>query len=98
MRRLSLLVLCLGVLTFGLLGCSDKKKPAAEEPEVATCETNADCAQGEVCLANECASAAPGAIYTNPSTAVTPAKVKSHVEQVNEKAQKRADDLLEAAE
>ena len=93
------MLLGLGVLSFGLLSaCGDKKKAAPEEPEIASCETNADCEQGEVCLANECANAAPGAIYTDTQRAVTPDKVKAHVNQINEKAQKRADDILNEAE
>jgi hypothetical protein len=97
MRRLSIIALSFGLLSFSF-GCSDKKKAAEEEPEIASCETNEDCEQGEVCLAKECASAASGAIYTDPSRAVTPDKVKAHVEMINEQAQKRADDILNEAE
>ena len=93
MRRLVIIA-----VSVGLLGaCSDKKNPA-EEPEIAKCESNEDCEQGEVCLANECASAASGAIYTDPSKAVTPDKVKRHVDMINEQAQKRADEILSGVE
>lgn len=95
MRRLAIIALSFGLL---LGACSDKKKAAEEEPEVATCETNADCEQGEVCLANACASAASGAIYTDPHKAVTPDKVRSHVDMINEKAQQRADEILNEVE
>lgn len=78
------------------LACGDKKKPAAEEDEIEepVCESNSDCEAGMVCLAGECASAKGTDIYTNTKSAVTPDKVKRHMEQVNENAQKRADELL----
>jgi hypothetical protein len=79
--------------------CSDKKKAEAPEEEAApACETNADCAQGEVCLAKECASAAPGAIYTDPSSAVTPDKVKKEMEMINKAAEDRMNKMMEEAE
>jgi hypothetical protein len=101
MRRSSILSLSFG-LSLAVLslaaGCSDKKKSAEEEPKSAACESNADCGQGEVCLAKECAKAAPGAIYTDPQNAVTPDKVKEHMEMINKAAEERMEKALEGAE
>lgn len=95
----SLIALGLSFGIFALGACGDKKKAAEEETtEVSTCESNADCAQGEVCLAKECASAASGAIYTDPSNAVTPDKMLKHMDMVNESARKRADDIINGVE
>ena len=75
-------------------GCSSKKE--AEEQEQATsCESSSDCEAGQVCLDGACASAAPGAVYTDTDTAVTPDKVKSEVDRLNEKAEQRANEILE---
>jgi len=84
------------VLSAGLSGCG-KKKAAEEEvdDDSLTCETNDDCEAGWVCLAGECANSASGAIYTDPSHAVTPDKVKNQVDQINEASQKRADEILD---
>lgn len=84
------------MLAFG--ACSDDKKNSEATQEAATCESNADCQQGEVCLAKVCASAAPGAIYTDPSSAVTPDKVKAQMDMVNKAAEERVDKILEEAE
>lgn len=75
-------------------GCSDKKK-ATEEEQVASCEATSDCEAGEVCLDGACASTAPGAIYTDTENAVTPDKVKAEVDRINEKAEERANEILE---
>ncbi len=69
--------------------------PPAEETESLACDSNSDCERGWACLDGECANTAAGAIYTDPSSAVTPAKVKSEIERIQENSQKRADDILE---
>jgi hypothetical protein len=100
MRRLPTLILAitLGGL-FSLGACSDKKKGTDEstEAKAAACESNADCAQGEVCLANACANAAPGAIYADPQSAVTAEKAKAHMEMINKAAEERVEKALEGA-
>ena len=99
MRELAIpyLVLLSSMLAIG--ACSDNKKNSVDEAtKEAACESNADCQQGEVCLAKVCASAAPGAIYTNPSNAVTPDKVKAQMDMVNKAAEERVDKILEEAE
>ncbi len=103
MRILSSLTLALSITAFASVGaCSDKKKaaeePADEGPVEPECETNSDCDQGEVCLAQECANAASGAIYTDTENAVTPGKVKKHMEMINKQAQDRVDKMMEEAE
>jgi hypothetical protein len=82
------------------LGACSDKKAASEEPvektaNAAACETNSDCAQGEVCLAKACASAAPGAIYDDPANAVTVDKVKAQMDMINKQAEERMDEALE---
>lgn len=93
-----LLVLAFGGL-FSLGACSDKKKGADEstESKAVACESNADCAQGEVCLAKACASTAPGAIYADPQSAATAEKAKAHMEMMNKAAEERVDKALEGA-
>ncbi len=78
-------------------GCGDSKKSENASPaeEQLVCEGNDDCEEGWVCLDGECANAASGAIYTDPSNAVTPDKVKAQVDKINANAQKRADEILE---
>ena len=84
-------------MLFALGACGDKKN-SVEEAEAAACESNTDCKQGEVCLAKVCTSAAPGAIYTDPQNAVTPDKVKAHMDMVNKAAEERVDKILDEAE
>ncbi len=95
MRSLCLLTLSLCVSLFA--ACGDKKK-GEQEAQAASCESNSDCAQGEVCLAKECAKASPGAIYTDPENAVTPEKVKDHMDMINKAAEERVDAILKEAE
>ena len=77
------------------LGCGKDKKAEPTEAEPLTCESNQDCEAGWVCLDGECASAASGAIYTDPANAVTPDKVRGEIEKIQENSQKRADEILE---
>ena len=49
-------------------------------------------------MAKVCASAAPGAIYTDPSSAVTPDRVKAQMDMVNKAAEELVDKILEEAE
>lgn len=77
------------------LGCGKDKKVEPAEAEPLACESNQDCEAGWVCLDGECASAASGAIYTDPANAVTPDKVRGEIEKIQENSQKRADEILE---
>lgn len=110
MRKLTMS--CLLLLSSALLAlgaCSDKKNSvqeaireatsgSAEEATAAACETNGDCQQGEVCLANLCAKTNPGAIYTDPKNAVTSDKVKAQMDAINKAAEERVDKILDEAE
>jgi hypothetical protein len=87
-------------LAFSLTcACSGKKKQAEDSDddgvEELECEDNSDCEQGWVCLAGECSNAGSGAVYSDTKHAVTPDKVRKHLDQVNDKAQKRTDEMLE---
>lgn len=75
-------------------GCSDKKKAPAEE-QAASCEATSDCEAGQICLDGACASTAPGAIYTDTDNAVTPDKVKSEVDRINEQTEERNSEILD---
>ena len=77
MKRLAM-VLALG---FAVSACSGKKAPESEpEEDEVECQTNSDCEGNLQCLGNECVDTSSKAIYSNPSNAVTPEKVKREVE------------------
>lgn len=76
-------------------GKNDKEADPQEEAEVSSCESTADCDDGMVCLAGECASTSGSALYTDPASAVTPDKVRKEIEAIGAKRQKRHDELLE---
>jgi hypothetical protein len=71
--------LALSLLVLGLLpACNDKPSGAAAQPE--SCESDSDCKDGWTCLAQACADPRSGGIYSDPTTAVTPDKVKKEIE------------------
>jgi len=91
MKRLAIaFVLCLSVS-----GCGGKKNaPPAEEEDEVGCDSNSDCESGWQCLDHECVDTSSKAIYTHPSNAVTPEKVKREVERRQEEHTKRVDESL----
>jgi hypothetical protein len=88
------LVLVLAV-ALSLVGCT-KKKAAPSPAEAASCTSAADCSDGMVCLAGACTKSSSGAIYTDPSNAVTPDKVKRDFEQRGAQHAEDVDKALEA--
>lgn len=92
MRRALLVVLVL----VSLASCKgDQKKKAKPGAQPARCSQDADCDSGWVCLAGACTDPSAGAIYTDPSNAVTPDKVKQHVEDTAAQHGKDIDQALE---
>lgn len=92
------ILICLfALLLLAAVACGDKKKKAEESAEEPACESNSDCESGMICLAGECASMKGTDIYTNTGSAVTPDKVKRHLDQVQKNAQKRMDNALDEA-
>jgi len=102
-KRLSHCLLVLVITMFALsLGCSDKKnekgsdevgeKPPAvgSEPE---CKLSSDCPKGWTCLSGECVDPTLRGVSTG--NAVTPDKVKKHVEDIGKKADKRGQDAID---
>ena len=93
MKRLGIALL-LGSL---LVACGAKKTaeppPAGDdEPE---CETSADCEGNWQCLGGECVDTSSRAIYTDPSNAVTPEKVKREVEKRQRQHTEQVDKSLD---
>ncbi len=72
-----------------------KSKPADTSSKPKPCAADSDCAQGWVCLAHACADPRASAVYTHPSNAVTPEKVKQQVEQVGAEHEADIDKRLE---
>jgi len=56
------------------------------------CRSNAQCANGWACLDNKCVDPSSAALYTHPSNAVTPDKVKREVEHQVQVHQQQLDD------
>ena len=89
MNKLLLLAL------LALAGCPKSAPEATAGPKA--CASSTDCPSGWVCLAKTCAHAAPGAIYTDTSNAVTPDKVKREVEQQLQAHDDKMDNLMKKA-
>ncbi len=87
--------LILAVLALSAASCGKDKKQEPQKTDTATCSSNEDCEAGWLCLDGECADTSAGAVYADPSSAVTPDKVRSEVERVQEQRQKRNDELLD---
>jgi hypothetical protein len=113
MRHLAISTLVLLIAALTTVGaCNSKKKSADQVLDEASggaatapattlggaCASNEDCSQGEVCLAQVCASTAPGAIYTDPHNAVTSDKVKAQMDMINKAAEDRVEKILNEAE
>ncbi|MCP4447553.1 MAG: hypothetical protein GY811_19765 [Myxococcales bacterium] len=98
MARLSIPLVALVVgLCVSISGCGKNKEAdnaGEDESSDLTCESNSDCEPGWVCLEEECANAASGAIYTDTTNAVTPDKVRGQIEKIQEDSNKRADEVL----
>src|SRR5262249_19876665 len=63
-----------------LAACKQHRGTAAsQQPD--HCTSNADCADGWVCLAEKCADPRASALYSDPASAVTPDKVQRQLEQ-----------------
>ena len=102
MRRFAR-VLLPAALAIALAACSDDEAEAPAEPQAeveetrpAECTTDQDCEAQMVCLAGACTKAAAGAIYTDPSNAVTPDKVQGDLEQRGAQHGENIDKALEA--
>jgi hypothetical protein len=70
-------------------GCKGKTPPSAPK----SCQKDTDCPDPLICLAGACADPRESAIYTNPSQAVTPQKVKQQVEQTNQQIEDKLDKI-----
>ena len=84
-------------LTFGCKGQAGRDVESKARAG-STCAQNSDCAEGLVCLADKCADPSAKALYTDPGNAVTPEKVKQHVEAIGEKARRDLDEAVDPAE
>lgn len=87
-----------GALAIMIFACEGEKKadPQPGKAKVTEpCTTDGDCVGELVCLAQECTDSSRGAVYGNPRGAVTPDKVKRHVDDIKKKAADRADKSLD---
>jgi hypothetical protein len=101
MKRLALAALAVLLM----MGCGGKKAPPPEDAETAEtaetdereaeCDVDGDCGHNEMCIDGDCVSANSKAIYTRPSNAVTPEKVKHEVEKRTQAHEKRVDESLD---
>jgi hypothetical protein len=82
----------------GLCGCRKSAPGVSAEPALTPCQSNADCQSGWVCLAHECADPREKAVYMAPKTAVTPDKVRRHLEQVQADQDRAVEHIVQQAE
>ncbi len=89
------LVLCLPA-------CRDSTQsapgPAEQAPSPVSCSGNADCAENWICLAGKCTNPSEGAIYSDPSNAITPDKVEREMEQIGQQRDQDIDRRIEGVE
>jgi hypothetical protein len=95
---------CIGFLVLCLPACRDSRQgapePAAEPAPAAavSCGGNSDCPETWICLAGKCTDPSEGAIYSDPSNAVTPDKVEREMEQLGQQRDQDIDRRIEGAE
>jgi hypothetical protein len=78
-----------------IAACNGKPK-ATKDPK--SCRSNEECSPGWVCLAYECADPRAKAIYTAPSNAVTPDKVRRQLEETQKQREAKTDQVLGGAQ
>lgn len=74
--------------------------PAAEQAPAAavSCAGNSDCPETWICLAGKCTNPSEGAIYSDPSNAITPDKVEREMEQLGQQRDQDIDRRIEGVE
>jgi hypothetical protein len=92
--RTALLVLA---VLLAVSGCRSKGRASEDDrlPSATHCASDSDCAGGWTCLGGECADPRPGAIVSDPASAVTPDKVRRELEQAGQKHENDIDRSLE---
>jgi hypothetical protein len=90
--RTTLLVLVL----LSVSGCRSKGRASEDDrtPSETHCASDSDCAGGRTCLGGECADPRPGAIASDPASAVTPDKVRRELEKAGQQHEQDLDRSL----